>query len=183
MGHQGDDAGVTTLACPPEGNPQCAVGGSWSAPSDVAGAPAMLAPSWFALRVTLIELLRRSFFAAANPWVPFGSVTLPGGGFVRWHWFDEVGAPVRIEINPGQSGPAGVGPEQMIERLVMLGWNMPRHPSPLCWLEAPRPEMWLHRDQRQRFADTADRIILTLTVVLGLAPTDIATGPVAAPLD
>jgi hypothetical protein len=42
--------------------------------------------------------------------------------------------------------------------------------------------MWLRPEQRQRFADTADRIILTLTVVLGLTPTDIvAAGLVPRP--
>lgn len=129
--------------------------------------------TWFALRATLIDLLRRSFFVVPDPWAQRGIVELPHGGFVRWEWLDGVGAPVLVQINPGHGGPAGLDAEQLIERLVMLGWNTPEHPSSFCWLEAPRPEMWLRRDQRQRFADAADRIILALTVVLDLAPGDI----------
>lgn len=129
--------------------------------------------TWYALRAILIDLLRRSFFVTVDPWAQRGSFELPHGGFVRWEWLDGVGAPVHVEINPGAGGPVGIGNEQLVERLVMLGWNTPEHPSSFCWLEAPRPEMWLQKDQRQRFADAADRIILALTVVLDLAPGDV----------
>lgn len=194
MHNHGKDAGTTTLACPQELSYEWASDRSWDGrgipPQGAGGAAAIAAadaapgaaPSWFALRSTLIDLLRRSFFAVADPWVSFGSLDLPAGGFVRWQWFDEVGAPVHIEINPGMAGPPGVSPAELIERLVMLGWNTPRDSELYCWLEAPRPEMWLRRDQRQRFADTADRIILALTVVLGLAPTDIGGVRVEPPL-
>lgn len=129
--------------------------------------------SWFALRVTLIDLLRRSFFVTDDPWAQRGAFELPHGGFVRWEWLEGVGSPVHVELNPGAGGPIGISTEHLIARLVTLGWNTPEHPWSFCWIEAPRPEMWLRSDQRQRFADAADRIILALTVVLDLAPADV----------
>jgi hypothetical protein len=195
MHNQGDDQGAAVLARPQQDRPQPVARQHWSAgaagslvhqgqrrPGGTADSRAFVSTSWFALRLTLIELLRRSYFAVADPWLSCGSFDLPGGGFLRWQWQDEVAAPVHIEIHPGHPGPAGVDADELIERLVMIGWNKPAHPSTLCWLEAPRPEMWLRPEQRQRFADTADRIILTLTVVLGLTPTDIvAAGLVPRP--
>lgn len=195
MYRQGDDQGAAVLARPQQDRPQSAARQHWYAataessvhrgpccPAGSAESRALVATSWFALRLTLIDVLRRSYFAAANPWLSCGSFDLPGGGFVRWRWHDEVAAPVYIEIHPGHPAPAGIDADELVERLMMIGWNKPAHPSTLCWLEAPRPEMWLRRDQRQRFSDTADRIILTLTVVLGLTPKDVvAAGLVPRP--
>ena len=146
-----------------------------------AAVPAM-DPRWSAMRSSLIDLLRRSYFAVPNPWASAGRIDLPRGGFVRWEWLDEMGSPVHVEIDPGRIAAGDADAGDLVDRLVTLGWNSPRRPSSLCWIEAPRPDMWLRTEQRQRFVDAADRIILALTVVLRLVPADVDPAPGCYPL-
>ena len=162
--------------------------GAGSCRNDLTGASVLSAalpgvdPRWFAVRLSLIDLLRRSYFSAVpDPWASAGRIELPHGGFVRWEWLDEMGSPVHVEIDPGSIATPDATAAEVVDRLVRLGWNSPRHPSSLCWIEAPRPDMWLRTEQRQRFVEAADRIILALTVVLRLVPADVDPRRVTVP--
>ena len=57
-------------------------------------------------------------------------------------------------------------PRDLVDRLVMIGWNAPDETFRNCWLRVE-----LHKGN-QPFAAAADEVILAATVVFGYEPGD-----------
>lgn len=137
-------------------------------PADVDAITAYIArrskPAWLDVRRDLIERFLRCSSASGEPWESNGSFDLPGAGYVQWTRVEDRGTPVHVEINEGTF--AEPMPEELVDRLTMIGWNAPDEIFRNCWTRVEPHQGY------EPFAAVADLVLLATTIVSAGLPTD-----------
>ena len=123
--------------------------------------------NWLDCRKPLINALDACWRTTGEPWESNGSFDLPDGGYVQWTRVDEPGSDVHIEINEGEF--AEPMPTELVDLLVMLGWNAPADDFRNCWLRAAPPRRGVSRTDRRGFFESANLILLATTIAIGVS--------------